>query len=55
MRPLTETHSGPSSVLVDELDPGVFKRAPYYVQGCAPGLICTSFQLSNRHDANTSP
>jgi hypothetical protein len=50
---LAEAHPAAAAVLIDEVDAGLFKRAPNDVECCMAGLTSSRFKLMHRHEANT--
>jgi hypothetical protein len=50
---LFQAHSGPATILIDELDARIFERALDYLESRASRRARTSFQLMNRHDPDT--
>jgi hypothetical protein len=48
----SKTHTGSTTVLVDELDPGFLKGSSYDIEGRATWLAPLLFELVDGHDAD---
>jgi hypothetical protein len=51
--PLSQTHSRPSAILVDEFDAGAFKSSPNDIKRSATRLTRPSLQLVHGYDSNS--
>jgi hypothetical protein len=49
---LPQTHARPSSVLVDEINPGRFKGTPNYYQRSFTRRVASGLELANCHNAD---
>jgi hypothetical protein len=52
LRRFSKTHTWSATVLVDELDPGFFKRSSYDIEGRATWFAALVFELVDGHDAD---